>query len=267
MIGTSIEITHVGRLQGIPSIVANEDDVEVVPRFAALAYPFASTILAPVPCRLGKWWEKAVRYEGYHELAYLHPNHFKPDPKVRSRLARPDGRYFLLRFAHLNAHHDDGRTGISDELARQMLERLEPHGRVYVSSERPLDRTWERYRYPLPPDTLHDALAHADLYVGDSQTMAAEAAVVGTPSVRFNDFVGQIGYLDELEHRYGLTLGIGTTESRRLLAVVSDWAARGAIKKLWARRRDQMLKEKEDVASFMARFIKRYSEPSKALAA
>jgi predicted glycosyltransferase len=34
-----------------------------------------------------------------------------------------------------------------------------------------------------------------DLYIGDSQTMAAEAAVLGIPSIRFNSFVGKLVYL------------------------------------------------------------------------
>ena len=42
-------------------------------------------------------------------------------------------------------------------------------------------------------------MAFASLYIGDSQTMAAEAGVLGVPFVRFNDFVGRIGYLRELE--------------------------------------------------------------------
>ncbi len=36
--------------------------------------------------------------------------------------------------------------------------------------------------------------------------MIAEAAVLGTPSIRFNDFVGKLGYLEDLEHKYGLTI-------------------------------------------------------------
>ena len=36
-------------------------------------------------------------------------------------------------------------------------------------------------------------VAFASLYIGDSQTMAAEAGVLGVPFVRFNDFVGRLG--------------------------------------------------------------------------
>lgn len=64
---------------------------------------------------------------------------------------------------------------------------------------------------------IHHAMAFAKMYIGDSQTMAAEAAVLGTPSIRFNDFVGEIGYLEELENTYQLTFGIMTSDRENLL--------------------------------------------------
>ena len=36
----------------------------------------------------------------------------------------------------------------------------------------------------IDPSDMHHALAFASLYIGDTQTMAAEAAVLGTPSIR-----------------------------------------------------------------------------------
>ncbi|MDX1420933.1 MAG: hypothetical protein R3181_13290, partial [Rubricoccaceae bacterium] len=99
MVGTSAAITHVGRLLGIPSVVVNEDDADTVPLFSWLAYPFADVILAPTPCRVGRWERKTVRYEGYHELAYLHPNHFAPNEGITKALAPSEGRYVVLRLA------------------------------------------------------------------------------------------------------------------------------------------------------------------------
>ena len=58
---------------------------------------------------------------------------------------------------------------------------------------------------------MHHVMAFASLYIGDSQTMAAEAGVLGVPFVRFNDFVGRIGYLRELEDIYHLGFGIHAT--------------------------------------------------------
>ena len=42
--------------------------------------------------------------------------------------------------------------------------------------------------------------------------MAVEAAMLGTPSLRFNDFAGKIGVLEELEHKYELTFAIPPSE-------------------------------------------------------
>ena len=255
MIGTSAEIAHVGKLLRIPSLVVNEDDWDVVPLFSWMAYPFAARILAPASCRVGRWVHKTTTYEGYHELAYLHPNHFRPDSRVRAELGE---RFFIVRFARLNAHHDAGRTGIPEDLARKLIDGLTAKGRVYVTSEKAMGPEWQNLKYPLPPDTIHDALAFADLYVGDSQTMAAEAAVLGTPSIRFNDFVGQIGYLEELEHRYGLTKGIRTSEPTLLLETAKAWTSEGSSKGAWAERRGRMLSERIDVAQFMSRFIEEF---------
>ena len=149
------------------------------------------------------------------ELAYLHPNHFTPDPKIVSGYGLPvteDGKvlspFFIMRFASLNAHHDSGIKGINTEIAQRLIDILAPHGTIYITSERPLEPQFEQYRIRINPLDMHHVMAFASLYIGDSQTMAAEAGVLGVPFVRFNDFVGRIGYLRELEDVYRLGFGV-----------------------------------------------------------
>lgn len=255
LIGTSAEITHVGTMLGIPSLVVNEDDHDVVPHFARLAYPLATAILAPASCRVGAWGHKAITYEGYHELAYLHPNYFTPDASCRQSLSGASGRYFILRFAKLDAHHDTGRNGINAEVAARLIQQLEPHGRVYITSERPLETQFEKYRIQIDPHDIHSALYFAHMYIGDSQTMAAEAAVLGTPSLRFNDFVGEIGYLEELEHRYGLTYGIKSTAPAQLYNKVAEVLQRSDLQTEWESRRQRMLQEKIDLSAFIVQLL------------
>jgi predicted glycosyltransferase len=158
-------------------------------------------------------------------------------------------RFFLLRFASLHAHHDDGRRGIDDALATQLIERLSPLGKVFITSERQLSTELEPYRIPIHPSVIHHAMAFADLYIGDSQTMAAEAAVLGTPSIRFNDFVGELSYLEELEHKYGLTKGLKTTQSDQLLSTVSAWVSDDSLKTIFSERRKLMLSQTTDVTA------------------
>jgi predicted glycosyltransferase len=254
MAGTSAEITHVGRLTGIPSYVFNEDDAEVVPLFARLAYPWATHIVAPDSCSVGKWTSKKISYHGYHELAYLHPAHFTPDSSRIPELD-PQHPFFILRFASLTAHHDTGRGGITRDIAQQLVDALRPHGRIFITAERPLEPEFEQYRIKIDPLNIHHALAFATLYIGDSQTMAAEAAVLGTPSIRFNDFVGEISYLRDLEE-YGLSYGIRASEEERLMTTVKQLlrdipGATAAAKSA----RERLLSDKIDCADFFTRLL------------
>ena len=106
-------------------------------------------------------------------------------------------------------------------------------------------------------------MAFASLYIGDSQTMAAEAGVLGVPFVRFNDFVGRIGYLRELEDRYELGYGIKASSDGSvdaLCARVQELVALPAKerKAMFEARRERMLSEKIDCAKFLTWFIEEY---------
>jgi uncharacterized protein len=258
MLGTSTEITHVGKLLNIPSIVVNEDDHDAVPLFSKLGYPFASQILAPVSCPTGKWEYKSIKYNGYHEFAYLHPNVFKPDENRVINKIDFSKDFYILRFAKLTAHHDEGKSGLSKDLIHKIINLLEPHGKIYITAERELEKEFEKYRIKIDSFDMHHALAFASLYIGDSQTMAAEAAVLGTPSVRFNDFVGKLGYLEELEHKYGLTYGIKTDQPEELLKKIEELLAMSNLKEEWQIKREKMLNETIDVTEFMVDLIENY---------
>ena len=257
LIGTDMIITHAGRLLGIPSFILNEDDAEAVPLFARLAYPFASGILCPSVCGVGKYEKKKIGYPGYHELAYLHPAVFTPD-RARIRDLDGDRPYFLLRFVELTAHHDTGKRGIPAGLAREIIGRLERRGRVYITSERTLEPEFEPYRIRIHPRDMHHALFFADLLIGDSQTMTAEAAVLGTPALRFNDFVGQLSYLEELEHRWQLTYGFRTDQEHRLLSKLDALLDLPDRKETWQRRRAEMLRSNVNLSALLEWFVETF---------
>lgn len=279
--GTSVENSYIGKLRHIPVINCNEDDAAVVPLYAKLSYPWANAILNPIVCNSGKWDSKATKYPSYQELAYLHPNHFTADAKVVTGygidVTKP---YFVMRFASLHAHHDNGIKGINTEIAERLVKILEPHGTIYITSERPLEPQFEQYRIHINPLDMHHVMAFASLYIGDSQTMAAEAGVLGVPFVRFNDFVGRIGYLRELEDKYELGYGIHASvlpadspirrndgslqpsgfeelykRVEQLVAMPSD-ERRAAFQS----RRQKMLSEKIDCAKFLTYFIENYPQ-------
>ena len=258
IIGTSIIIAHSGKLLGIPSIIVNEDDFDIIKKTATIGYPFASRIVCPMACRTGRWTHKSSQYNGYHELAYLHPNNFKPRREVVDKYLKHKHPYFIIRFAKLVAHHDSGIKGIDSSITENLLKILQPKGRIYITSERSLEQKFEQYRLNINPLDMHHMLYFSAMYVGDSQTMTAEAAVLGTPALRFNDFVGRIGYLEELESRYKLTYGIKTNHPQKLYDKIEELICLPNLKEQWQQRRANMLTEKIDVSAFMTWFFENF---------
>ncbi|MFC2113206.1 DUF354 domain-containing protein [Bacteroidota bacterium] len=260
LVGTSTEICHIGRLLKIPNLFTNEDDIEIIPLVGKIAYPFARNLLIPDCCSTGKWEGKSIKYPGYHELAYLHPNHFSPDPEVLIKYHLSDDSYFIIRFAKLTAHHDSGAKGISTDIARNLIEILESSGAILITSERELEPEFEKYRLDINPLDIHHIISFASLFIGDSQTMAAESGVLGTPFIRYNDFVGRIGYLDELENKYHLGYGIKTSEEKKLYSTVRDLISTPNLKDEWKLRRQNMLSEKIDVSQYLTQLIENYPQ-------
>lgn len=263
LIGTSVAISHVGKLLGIPSINVNEDDAEVVPLYAKLAYPWADHIVSPKVCSVGKWKNKKIEYEGYHELAYLHPDNFIPDSQIVDKYFDHKQDYFIIRFARLNAHHDEGISGIDISTARSLVKILLEYGRVFVTSEIDLPADLEDYRIKINPLDMHHVMAHAQLYIGDSQTMAAEAGVLGIPFIRYNDFVGRISYLDELENKYELGFGIKTGNATQLLNQTRYLLNLIDRNDIYQQRRRVMLNDKIDFSKFLSELIENYPQSVK----
>jgi hypothetical protein len=258
LLGTSVAIAHASRFIPGRSVVFTEDDVQSALVFARITYPFADTIVTPdvLPDQLGK---KHVIYPSYQELAYLHPNHFAPDPSVLSELGVEEGEFYsILRFVSLNAAHDKGQQGLSLEAKRTLVQLLESHGRIFITVEGALLPEFERYRIVIPPHRIHDALAFASIFVGDSQSMTVEAAVLGTPAIRCNTFVGRCPVIEELEHRYDLTYGYLPQNEMAMLDRVSRLLSDPQTKQIWMARRARMLKDKINLHIWMVNFIDAY---------
>ena len=258
LIGSSVEITHIGKLLGIPSYITHEDDYDNMKFFYYSAFPFATKIISPNGCRQGRWKKKTIFYPGYHELSYLHPNNFAPDEEVQNKL--PKESYFLLRFSQFTAHHDFGASGISDQLALQIINLLKPHGKIMISSERELSGELEKYRITYKASELHDILYSAKMLIGDSQSMTMESAILGVPAIRFNKFAENysITVLDELEDNYGLAIGINNKNPDKLLFTINELLNNPETNNIWNKRKDKMLSEKIDTCQYFVSLISDY---------
>ena len=251
-------VSIVGKLETVPTIVFN--DSEPVPLNNILTYPWTNTICTPTTFTK-KLSEKQVRYNGYKELAYLHPNYFIADPAIYNDLGlSPDDRFVLLRFVAWNAVHDFGKHGFDLKNKIRLVEELEKFATVFISSEDSLPPELKKYYLPLPPKKIHDVLYFANLFIGDSQTMTTEAAVLGTPAIRCNSFVGEndMGNFIELEKKYGLISNYKDPEEaiKKSLEIIQD----SNVKRNWSRKRERLLCDKIDVTSFLVWFIENYPD-------
>jgi len=263
---TSITPPHISRITGMHSILFDDDDDEVEPLFVKWGHPFADVVLSPA-CAI-RSTTKMIPYKGYHELAYLHPNRFTPDPSVLSEIGVKQGEtYFILRFNAFKAHHDVGVQGLSIENKRKLIKVLEKKGKVFITTEHNIDNEFKKYQLSISPEKAHSLIYYATMLIGDSQTMTSEAAVLGTPAIRSNTFVGRISYLEEEEHKYNLTYGFLPTDSDAMFIKIEELLAMVDLKSVWRERRVKMLQDKIDVSAFFVWFIENFPESAKIMKA
>ena len=244
-------IAPVGKLLRVPSWVFY--DTETARATNQYVYRLCDRLYVPEAYR-GKTPRGTIRYPGYHELAYLHPNRFTPDPSVRSEAGlSPDEPFAVVRIVSWEASHDLGDTGFSDPVGfvRWLSERV----RVVVSGERGVPPELARYAMEMPPHRIHHLLAEADLYVGEGATMAAEAAVLGTPAVFVH--TARLGYMLELEERFQVLWNTPSQDTARRVVseLLEDLPSTRAT---FAERRARILDERIDVSAWMIEEARRF---------
>ena len=249
---------HAGFATRTPSVVFY--DTECARLQNLITYPLATRVVVPrcYAAWLPPWSE---RYAGYHELAYLRPNRFTPDrARALANGLAPGGDTFLIRCVSWQANHDIGERGWSAATLREVAAFLAARGRVLISSEAELPPDLQPHRYPGAPDALHDVLAHCRLLVGESATLASEAAVLGVPAI-YAAHTGR-GYTDEQEARYGLVANIRAITPAAIVAAMERLLAesRDAI----AARRQRLLDDTVDVVDVIKDVAARCARPGRA---
>ncbi|GAB4286503.1 MAG: DUF354 domain-containing protein [Marinilabiliales bacterium] len=212
--------------------------------------------------------DKEIRYNGYHELAYLHPNHFTPDKNILNELnITANEKFVIIRFVAWNATHDTGHKGISYKNKLKAIKEFEKYARVFISSESELPDELKKYKMNIPPHRMHDALAFASLLFGESATMASECSMLGIPSI-FIDNTGRF-YTLNLEKKYGLCFNYSESNEDQLKAIEKgvEILQTSNIKQQWQEKRKRMLEDKIDVTAFMFWFVENYPESVKVMRA
>lgn len=224
----------------------------------SLMKPFADVIMIP-SCFKKDLGPKEVRINSYFELAYLHPNNFKADPSFLKALGlTTNDRYILVKISSLNASHDIGAKGLnfrSSEELINFIKKLEPYGRVFLESEIKLGDEFDKYILRIPINDFHNCIFYSAMYIGDGASIAAEAGVLGVPSIYVTNN-RKWGFLEDLEKNYGLVYTFGNRNEALEKAI--ELLNEKNLKEDWKKKREKMLREKIDPVGFMVKLIDDY---------
>jgi predicted glycosyltransferase len=173
-----IGVSHATCLLRKPSVIF-DDDIEYGIGFYPYK-PFATRLVMPaqIPVR----GRNVVRYKGFKELAYLHPNYFKPDESALQEYGLKPGDYVFVRevskisgnYAHLEAGQLANvcaqlRTlGLNVVLSledKSLKDRFAPH--CIILQE--------------PVKDIYSLMHFARLTISSGDTMARESCLTGTP--------------------------------------------------------------------------------------
>ena len=258
-LSSGIVLSHVSKLSQMKAFLFDDDDDNVEPLVVKYAHPYSAVVFTPSAIRRGT--PNALYYEGCHELAYLHPNHFKPDASVLKKAGLSQNeKYFIMRFVAFKGHHDVGQQGISLDQKRRLVNLLSQHGRIIITSEREIEPEFEKYRLPVPPEEIHSLMYYATMFLGDSQTMTSEAAIMGVPALKCNSFAGNLSVPNELERKYGLCYAYHPNDFEAFFQHIEQLLNTPNLKEEWLKKKEKFLQEKIDPTAFFVWFIENYPE-------
>ncbi len=250
-------LANLAMLSRIPMIVF--DDTEQNRLVQKIYTHYSAAII--VPACFGKTLSRRqFSFQGYYELSYLSPRYFQPDPSIFKELGLSTGeKYVLLRFVSWGAVHDISHRGLNNEEKQELAASFSGLARVFISAEGELPEGLEQLRLQTSPQRIHQIIAHSALVFSEGATMAAEAAVLGVPSVYCSDL--RPGYITDLEKRHGLLRAFPHDDFKEALAKGMDILQdRGEIRESLAQKREAMLAKSIDVVTFMTWFIDQFPE-------
>jgi len=239
----------VGRLIGIPTLAFSDTENDTIAN--KISFSLSRHVLSP-SCfdhKLGGSWKNQIHYPGYHELAYLSPTYQKA--------AIQPGENILLRFVGWGAGHDIGEVGLSDAQKIELVRLLESHGKIYISSEGPLPDEIEALACAFHPARIHDFMRTCKFVIGESATMASEAACLGIPAI-FISNTGR-GYTTEQDTKYDLIRHYRLDQWPEVVTTLNAWVQTDSFD-IWQQKRRVMLRDKMEVTDWLVDLVENYPD-------
>lgn len=222
--------------------------------YSKFTYPFCTSILTPNSYQ-NELGEKQIRFKSVVESLYLHKKYFNPNIEIRKELQLTDKEeYAILRFVSWNAHHDYGQSGLDIHTTRELINLLKTKYRVLISSEGELPEEFKKYRIKISPEKMHDVLAYASIFIGESATMASESTLLGTQAVYINS-LPLMGYL-KFEQDAGLLKHFKSTDG--VIKYISRKIKESNLKSYAKKKSEIMQHNFINTTEFLVWFIENY---------
>jgi len=258
------------KIIGIPSIAFIDGDPLGIYKIIYNCLYLSDVFITPECNTWRNEKKKIVRYHGLQELIYLHPKYFKPDPHVLDLMGiSRKTSYAILRLSALEMSHDIGLKSISKKQLQSILDILNQHFTVFISSEKKLEKPFSELVFKIPSYMFHSALYYSSLFFSDTAS-AVEAALLGTPSIQispvnrlnypvFRDY-GNFSYVAN----YGLMKSVPCTDTNKILEAIMTLADNSdQYKKKQRKLTEHFINEHIDVAAFSSWFIDSYPDSLK----
>lgn len=239
------------RILGVPNLALT--DTETARLSNRIAFPFADRILTPEWFN-GRFGVRHHTYRSFHEWAYLHPDEFQADVSIaRAEGVDPNGVFALVRLVRWDAAHDRGESGFARGEVIALVSALAKKMRVFVSAEGELPVELQSFAANFHVENVHHILAFASLVIGESPSMATEAALLGVPAILASSWAGRCGNMQVLENRFGLmrVFAQGARAVDAALQLAEHLPAREEMRA----RRDQLMRELECVPDVIEHHI------------
>ena len=237
-------ISHVGFVTGIKSLVFY--DTEIAKLQNLITYPFCTRLY--VPSCYSSWTikSKTIKYESYHELAYLHPAVFKPSYRIALENGLvPETKNYYVRLISWDANHDIGCSGLAINDLDNIIGFLSNRGNIIISSEKELPERFNKYLYKGNLNEVHHVMAYCQMYIGESATMASESAVLGVPALYIAD--SYRGYVDDIEKNYELIKSVkGNVALFEQIEIIDSKSS-----KYWEQARSELVNSKINLSAFI----------------
>ena len=218
-----------------------------------LCLPFTSAILTSTSYQRSHG-RKQIRYKGYHELAYLHPNQLSRLFLNSKAIYKENDRFtILLRIVSWSASHDINQKGMSNEFILQFIEMFKSRAQLFISCEGEVPEQFKQYLKASGDPEVHAFLNTLDLYVGEGATMASECALLGVPAIYINSM--QAGTIDDQE-KAGLLYHI--SDEKGILEKTDQLLNERALRSIHQERAHRFIQSKIDVSAFLVWFIENW---------